>query len=206
MAIQENDLVRLTVNQSLLGQVVQNVYYYSATFTPPDEVAFSEFVSTFRDRVISEITSWQSTSLSYVNFRVDVVNRAPYEFYVEPSTLVGTAGGDPLPSYVTASFKLEVGTRITKAGGKRFAGLNDTLVIGNSLVTTLLPSMVEVATALAEPLIVLTEALQPATFTPMVARNDGTSESPLWAINPVISATFSPFVSTQRTRKQGIGA
>jgi len=118
--------------------------------------------------------------------------------------------GDPMASFMALNFILRRSTGITRNGSKRFGGLDESSISGNSW-TGSGSALTNMGTALASPLLHGTPVAAPFADPVIVGRKlvgAGTPsehyELDLTKINPVASAAFTA-VSSQRSRKVGHG-
>ncbi len=169
------DLWQLTDTQSLLNQVVLNVYYYRVTsVTGLTQAAYDDFLQWFITNVLTPVKGIQAAQLVHTNLSVRNLSNA-VDFVDLP---INTAGGvnstaqEVLPPNITHTFRLVRESLVTRNGYKRFSGVVDGQISGgvsalvaasyNPINTALAADWVDQGFTLAEPIIPKRPLLTPA--------------------------------------------
>lgn len=210
--LETGDILKITANQTLLGQLVQNVFFYQCTAIPTSIEPYGpyEYIATRFNAVWGiGIRSMQSSALLHTVYRVDnVTNGIDFGEYT-----VNTAGGisgEVAPSFTAINFLLRRTTGITRNGSKRLGGVPESLTTGNTIVMSDTDKANYEAT-FSDPLV--TDDSVPVEFAyPVIVGRmlytppdgDPYYVLDLTKINPVQSALMTA-VSTQRSRKAGKG-
>jgi len=185
-----------------LGQQVLNVYYYRVNGVTPLADPYLEAMSNwFETTVLPAVIAIQSDALSHVSREWrNLTNGA--DLYTNTSVVPGgisTPSAGNSPSYVSAGFILRRESLVTRNGYKRFAGIPESQIMGNTWVQ----SPTEIAA--------LEEALASDIFVSLV-----TIAEPVIVKRPIVvpvteydyasigSAQFRG-LGTQNTRKAGRG-
>lgn len=202
MAAVTGDLIQLVDNQSYLGQQVLNVYYYRiVVITGLDDPYLNDLNTAWATVVLPTILAMQADELLHVSREWRNMSNG-VDIFTDTEVIPGDNGvpvGDLLPSYVSAGFMLQRDSLVTRNGYKRFAGLFETLVEGNTFLFE--PENIEaVEEALAA---VLNIGLIPVAAPVIVKRP---IEAPVedYEYSGVQSATFRS-LGTQNSRKAGRG-
>ncbi len=124
-------LVRITLQSSIGGRGVENVFYYWDSFDNPI-TALAPIATQFDTTIVTPLSVILSTGVSFDNIRVqDVLGSLP-DVDVTPGTGSGVRPGEVLSDFYAISFTLNVITKDTRKGAKRFAGVSEADVIGNA--------------------------------------------------------------------------
>lgn len=167
MAAAVGDLIQLVDNQLYLAQQCINVYYYRMTSVVDLGDNYLEDLNTiWEDLVLDEVIGLQSDALTHVSREWKNLSNN-LDFFTDNTVVPGflaTPGGENTPSYVSAGFLLQRETLATRNGYKRFAGIPEGSISGNTYVgSTAVVDAVEAALAsdlmagivsVAEPVIV----------------------------------------------------
>jgi hypothetical protein len=197
------DLIQIVANQRYLEQKCINVYFYRVT--APAGLAdgyLDAFHTAFLAQVLDDVRGVQANLLNYesIIYRnlsngIDLLEES-----VDLDGEVATTSATAMPSFVALTWLLRRESLATRNGYKRFAGVNDATVDGNSvnISSTLLDAVSDALSedlmagiaVLGEPVIVRKPLLVPA----------GTG----YTYASIGDASFLG-VSTQNTRKRGRG-
>jgi len=209
MALSDGDLIEIVVNMTILSQQTLNVWQYEVgnfvsgtSLVQILEGYWNHVKSTYRGVVA---TGFGNVFVSLKGREMNDPAGDYAEFDIPVGERAGTraSGGDLLPPYSATAVRLVVGTRATKPGGKRFAGLTEAdqaSGVLNTLITTPMIALMNVMTAnmtLGAP-----AALNE--LNPIVARKDANGFVTAW--QPITGYLINPNVSTQNSRKFGRGA
>ena len=189
------DVYQIKDKQLVFSQEALNVYYYQAL----DDGLDAESVATaFSNQIVSQVILIQTSTVSHIGIEVINLND-PLDFFEETFSIPtpGTIPSDPMPSYVSWTFKFNRSSRIIRNGRKAIAGVAESATSGNNPTATALVELEDTADAMGADLVVGTlGSCQPVIYglpTPPP------SSLPLRVV-PVASVAFS-HLSTQNTRK-----
>lgn len=121
----------------------------------------------------------------------------------QAGTRSATGGGDIMPPYVAVAARLNVGTRATRPGQKRFGGVLEGDNV-NGQVQTALKNAVDTAMAHMIQTLTLGSPAAAMTLLPIVCRKD--SQGFVTAFQNIESWNVNQYLSTQNTRKFQRGA
>lgn len=137
-----SDIYQLTLNQTLFGRNLQNVFFYErqdpAGSAAALAAAWIEFTMPF-------YMDLQSASVQ--NTSVDVINLGDLTDFVSvPDDTVGGYGAvDTMPAFNAVGFSLRLDTRAVRPGSKRFSGVPETVVLNGVLTEPTYLGFVEAA-------------------------------------------------------------
>lgn len=183
--------------------LASNSFWYRVELEPDAgydaNTVYENWLEQFRQTVLLEVCDSIVDDWSLSSIRLD--NRTNNLDFYPYTTFPATAGiftGDPLPSFVCWSYRLNRGNKTTRNGYKRFGGVAETSVSGN---TNNLPSATyeQIETALASA--ISGEVIDPTFYmncVPIIVRRN--TLGVVTAFQDVVSAEFLG-VSTQDTRK-----
>jgi len=196
------DLLQLIDNQMYLGQQILNVYYYRVTsVTGLSGTYLSDLNELWLPLVLDKVCNVQLTSLAHVSREWRNLSNN-LDLFVDSEVITGdvpmTAGLET-PSYVSLGFMLQRESLVTRNGYKRFAGLPDDAISGNTwtgsagdiedIEEALASDLVGGLVTLAEPVIVKRPIVPPVEE---------------YVYSSIGSAQFRG-LGTQNTRKAGVG-
>lgn len=197
------DVIKIIINQRLFGQAVRNVYHYETVLASGTDTPTNVF-DAFELAVIGPVQAIQNTALVYEGAVIENLNDELF-FEEIPLALTGDGLGVPMPSYVAFGVKLVRSFKATRNGGKRYAGVQEESVLDND--QTLLQATQDLVT---DGLILLLDlnvlpALSGA-YAPVIFRKPEVGPPPVIEFsNPIKAAQFSETVTTQNSRKAGVG-
>lgn len=206
MAIANNNIIQVTVVQTYLSQVMNNIFYYrieDLTGTP----TYDELSDAFALDVLNSMNGIQLVDV--VNVRLILKNLTNgLDIYEVPNTATGDRTGSQTPSFTAWGFRLVRSTALTRHGSKRVGGVDEADITGNNPVSGILSALSEFAGFCASPLTV-DGAAGDCTMLPVIVGRFPTGdpnagELDLSKINPISDAQFIR-VTTQTTRKAGRG-
>jgi len=143
------DIVELTHEQSYLGQICNNVYFFEAAVA---DASLSGLAAWFETNVLPDIKIIQNSSVLHVNLRLrNLFNFA--ETYEEPLTGTGTrpAGVIALPSFVALQVRFDHISNTVRPGFKRFVGVDEAHLETALLTAAVITSTEAVAANLVNP-------------------------------------------------------
>jgi hypothetical protein len=212
MAIALDNVLKITQNQSYLGQLVQNVYFYSVIAVPtvPDGTDPYEYaLQRFNATVGIKMRPLQSTALNHTIYRVDNLSNG-IDFYELAINVPGGMAEEASPSYNALNFILRRSNLLTRNGSKRVGGIGEAASNGNTCIIS--PTVLQdyanavaggLLTADATPTVWATSVIVGRTLE-VDSEGKETYVLDLTKINPIQSAGFTA-MSTQRSRKAGHG-
>lgn len=123
MPVVENDIIRLTTQSAYLGIKALQVYYMRARDIVGD-VTYESMADDFSSKYAAQVNLYLHPSCVLELIKVENVSNE-VDIYSKAYSLAGTAGtpGDALPPYVTYSVRQLRGSKVTRHGSKRFAGV-----------------------------------------------------------------------------------
>lgn len=202
MAAVLGDLLQLVDNQSYLGQQILNVYYYRVTATLGlADPYLSDLNSYWEDNVLDPIIQIQGDGLVHQSREWRNISNGT-DLFVESTAVPGAnsvAESSELPSYVSLGFLLQRESLATRNGYKRFAGLTENFVEGNTW-TGSTTSIDNIETALAGDLNIGILAVAE----PVIVKRPIVVPVGSYIYSSIGSASFRG-LGTQNTRKAGRG-
>jgi hypothetical protein len=202
VAASQGDLLQLVDNQTYLGQQILNVYYYRVTPALGITGNYLELLNDYwEDNVLPPICAIQNDGLSHVSREWRNLSNN-VDLFTASNVIPGTnaePGTAQEPSFVSAGFILRRESLVTRNGYKRFAGLSENLISGNTWVggATLLNN---IATALAGDLnIGIISSAEP-----VIVKRPIDPPVGVYQYSSIGSAAFRS-IGTQNTRKAGRG-
>lgn len=194
------DIWEFTLRGTYLSQEVLNVFHYRETTAIGNDVAPEDMAAWLWDNLHDDLTGLLSTSLTFN--AIDV-------FQVTGGTGIGTfvitdgqgqAGLDPMPSSVAFGFRYNRASSSSRHGYKRFAGVGEGEVNGNTLVGTYTAQVNALASALEMDLFDSTSTLDGRLEPIILSRVVNGQVRPVPIAFPISSIVFAG-ISTQNTRK-----
>lgn len=137
MALEQGSIVRVTDFQTYLGQQVLNVYYYRYfLLLGASDSAYEELALDFKQNIVDSVRSLQNTYLTHTEIRIENISNGVDIYSLSPNVSGTVAASDVtvMPSNITAGYILRRGSRVTRNGYKRFSGLTEGQVSGNTYV------------------------------------------------------------------------
>lgn len=202
MAASLGDLIQLVDNQLYLGQQVLNVYYYRVTVALGIADPYLNLLNDYwEDNVLEHVIQIQSDNLSHVSREWrNLTNGA--DLFVDGSVIPGAlaeSDASDTPSYVSAGFLLHRESLVTRNGYKRFAGITEAQITGNTYVGNM-THIANVETALAADLNVgIISSAEP-----VIVKRPISVPVTSYLYASIGSASFRG-LGTQNTRKAGRG-
>ena len=116
------DCVELVHEQTYLGQIVNNVYFFEAV----SEATLVNLATWFETNVVNRVKGVQIDLVTHTNLRLrNLFNLS--ENYEEPLTGTGTlgAGVNELPSFMAYTIRLDHDNGSVRPGFKRYCGVDE---------------------------------------------------------------------------------
>lgn len=212
MPLNSADVVRIIANQSYLGQLMQNVFFYRAGTlpTPPEgETLYQYALSRFNAQWGIPVRAQQHTDCNHLFYRIENLTNG-VDFAELQINTAGAVSGDPAPSFQAINLTLQRSSLLTRNGSKRMGGLPESATTGN-LVNWAGGTYTAIQDAFGKPLLDSLGDDDPWLFPCIVGRtlveNDEGEfvyELDLTKINLITGAVITE-PSTQRSRKAGRG-
>lgn len=192
-----------------LGQNCSNVYFYQIGTGLVTDI--EELLPLFVEQVLPDIQAVQQSGVVHTRVSIrNIFNTAEYaeELMSEAGTLPDT--GEPLPPFVAGSFTLARESPTTRSGKKRYAMGGEGYTNAGFWIGGILTPAGNLATQLGQ---VLTLGLVQTLFPVVVKRilvSPGKYRLPETmaeaTVNGVVAGLFSSLVTTQNSRKVGVGS
>lgn len=196
------DLLQVIDNQSYLGQQVLNVYYYRvAPVTGIADPYLDNLNTLWEDSVLDAVRSIQTDYILHVSREWRNLTNGT-DLFVDSTVLPGSipvAEALTTPSFTSAGFLLQRESLVTRNGYKRFAGLSEENIRGNTIIgldTQIADIENQLAADLVAGLITLAE--------PIIVKRPITVPTGVYEFARIGSAQFRG-LGTQNTRKAGRG-
>lgn len=197
MPIFNDPLYEIRLRQTFLGQNIVNMFYYRDTNTG-DIISLDQINATFLSDVVNEVVEIQHASVEGIDIRVRKVGGTNEN--VLPILLIdGIRPGEPLNSFSAYGFRLVRNNIDVRNGSKRFTGVSEDDVSGNTPGGIVESIAEEVALALESDLVLNSGA----TLAPVIFSR-GSFEDPDWKGTNVVGAVFTGLTS-QVSRKASPG-
>lgn len=135
MAAGLGDLIQVIDNQTYLGQNLLNAYYYRVTSLTGLAGDYLEVLADwFEEDIMTVIRSFQSNTLVHTTLSLRNLsnNLDFYEVNVNATGSENPGAGAEAPSFVTVGFQLIRETLATRNGYKRYSGLIEQRLSGNT--------------------------------------------------------------------------
>lgn len=211
MAIEVDALLEICNVGEVFSNEVRNVWQYHVTTSAPTITAAHVAEGWWNhNKVVLRGIVPSTVSGLFRNVEVRELNNvagALGTYGVPAAEQAGTrtpgTQGDLQPPFVSAGVRLNVGTRITRPGQKRFAGLVEGDNLGGQLQSGLKTA---IDTAMAQMIASMTLGAPAATMTlqPIVCRKDAAGY--VTAFQPIESWSVNQYLTSQNTRKFQRGA
>jgi hypothetical protein len=184
------------VYQTYASRNCLNVWFYHQTAGSGDS---EELWAKFDDVILPLMAPIQNSGVSYIT--LEVLNLSNLDDFKSqtPSTIVGTLTGDALAAFVASSFIFHRSTRQVRNGSKRFTGLTETAINGDSIAGGLQSAMLALAEAMGDAL----EDVEGNVWEPMIAKRHSTGTPPVttYTLYGITGCDFRVLYTTQNTRK-----
>jgi hypothetical protein len=211
MAISVGALLEVSVSGEVFSNAIYNVWQYEVTTSVPTitaEQVAEAWWANVKTNYRAVPTSTYTGLFRLVRVRELNAPTGAFGAYGIPiaergGTRSPGSSSDILPIFNAAAVRMNVGTRVTRPGQKRFCGLNEDDQTNGQLQTAAVSA---VNTLMTQMIASMTLGAPAATMTlkPIICRKDVTGA--VVASQPVTSFTVNTFVSSQVSRKIGRGA
>lgn len=132
MAATIGDILQVVVDGRSLGEDTTNVYYYEVEAVNVNQDQYDNWLEAFVDTVIAPQIPVMNTDTVFTQYTVKNLTNG-LDYAVRSELMTGTLAGVSLPAYLTFSAQLVRSTLVTRNGGKRFSGLVEAGVTGNTI-------------------------------------------------------------------------
>lgn len=198
--LSDDDLVSVTVEQELLGEDIINVFYFLYEVTVLGATLF-DLIEDFRTNIWTYIRAGQTSELATVNLvGRNLTNGVDIEELPGIQVGLDVGAGPPMPTYVAAGYRLNVGSLETRPGGKRFAGVGETRVDDNEYIAG-----GTVATDIEEKLALISgvtgTVIGSGLIHPIVIGRDVLGALDLLRFQPVTTAAVATSIRSQVSRR-----
>lgn len=196
------DLIQCVDNQSYLGQQILNVYYYRVTSVTPLEGGYLSFMNdSWEGGVLNNVKIIQTPELLHLSREWRNLTNGT-DLFVDGSVVPGV---DPAstasltPSFTSLGFLLQRESLVTRNGYKRYGGISEGNISGNTYVGgmgTIHDIEVGLAADLTAGIVTIAE--------PVIVKRPIAVPVTTYLYSSIGSAIFRG-VGTQNTRKAGRG-
>jgi hypothetical protein len=213
MAIVDGEYLIFKHFQQQAGQQILNVFAYEVT-DAADAVPDSYYGAArgFYFLFANTIRTLQTTALQHLRTECTPLVGIEQGIFANPTPVLGSDVGQPLPTMNAASIQLVRTTRLTRHGWKRFGGLTEGGVTLNDLTAASLAILNDVITDVMNPTGVNFPQIDDGGNTigsfvavPVIV-GDPVPPATTFRINLVSSCIPKSQVTTQNTRKVGRGS
>lgn len=206
MATQTGNVFELALIGSFLTNEVINAFQYRYTgASATAQSSMESLCDAFVADTLPPLLAIQSTQMSYSGLRVRNLSNG-LDIYETAIVASGLVAGDAAPSFVALGITYYRETAITRNGGKRFAGLTESVVSGNSLaiansyLTAIYDGLAATHNMVDDTQTVIGE------FAPVIVGRDAVTKAyDLSRVNNV-RAIGNGVLTTQMTRRAGHGS
>lgn len=198
MPLITSGLYQIVLEQQMDGQVLLNRFWYENTLGLDDLQDIC--AAAFDLDVLPGLSLIQSDTLSYVSITCKNVTGSLADFVRVPVTTVGTLTGQPIATFNAAGYSLIRTTKETRNGSKRFAGQTEIEASGQIWSAAFFTVLAGFSGVL------LGDITEPGgTFDPVIGRFNPLTPT-LWTANPIANVSASINITSQVSRKRGVGA
>ena len=147
MPLNSDPLFEIRMRQTYLGAELINMFYYRENTAQP-EIVLEELAEGFEAEVLTAVVTIQNNVLENVDIRVREMGGVT-EFVMDTSGTNGDRPGSPSNSFSAWGFTLVRNTTDIRHGSKRFGGVSEDDVNGNSPDVDFVGLLGDVSDALA---------------------------------------------------------
>ena len=210
MAIPSGHILEVAVQGQIYGQTWMNTWTYLSVVWP-NAVTAEQAAEAYWNHTKTAYRALMSSDFGDAFLAVKVKDltdqTGDYAVYGVPTAeRAGSRtppSGQPMPPFVAASARLNVGSRTTRPGSKRFAGIYEADV-DTGYITSAYRTLVGNLLAVCADNIVLGAPAATVSLDPCVAKRNPTTGA-LLAYQLVTSYTIAAPATSQNTRKIGRG-
>ncbi len=202
MAATLGDLIQCVDNQTYLGQQVLNVYYYRITALLGIEDPYLNLLNdSFNTLVLTPVLDIQNDNLLHVSREWRNMTNG-VDLFTDTEVIPGENSASDAalsPSFISAGFLMQRESLVTRNGYKRFAGLDENAISGNTWVGGSTATDAVCAGLAAD----LTAGLA-TVAEPVIVKRPIQAPVESYLYSSIGSASFRG-IGTQNTRKAGRG-
>jgi hypothetical protein len=213
MTITTGDVLTFKHFQEQAGQQILNVFHMKVLdASGGDPTGYYDIARGFYFQWANSIRSVQTTALQHLRTECTPLTGLEIGIYSNPTPVLGSDVGQPLPTMNAASIQFVRTTRVTRHGWKRIGGLTEGAVTLNDLTAA---ALTLINTAIGDCLVPAGAEYQQIDeagdnsgtliLAPVIV-GDPIAPDPLYRINDVTSVVAKSQVTTQNTRKVGRGS
>lgn len=202
MAWDVDDIIKVTVTQSYLDQTCINTYWYQITVNGGSG-SIINWLTAFTTDVLATVRELQDSNLYYTHKKVENITDE-VGIYESPMAVQGLLSGTGLPSYVAGGIRKFVADRKTRGGSLRLAGMTEEAVGQNEWNPNTIhrdACLLALAASVNNGQVGADE-LEAIPIIYGILKNSDPVE--MFA-NPITSCGVQAYVTTQNSRKQGVG-
>lgn len=194
------------LHQTLLGQNIMNRFSYVCTAKDVDELSAATLLNAWWAHIDDEIAAVQHDGVEYVKAGVYHLggNEGTFEKALTGTGSLALATYTAAPSNACYSIRLFTTEGISRSGWKRFGGLIQNHLDGNTLDLSASPTLTTAMTNLRAKFTTIFYPTAGIQFKPAVVRQLTAGPPPTYAGYPILS-TNTPFLGSQNTRKPTYG-
>lgn len=208
------DVITLALEMQNQNQQTLNVWYYRVNVAPQAvpivgiaEAWWNHVKDAYRALALGSYTGHRFLRV-HARDAIDPLGEAA-SWEIPTAERVGTRvaigdGGQALPPFIAATARLNVATRATRSGSKRFPFLLESDSDAAALTAGFAGLVGDVLLAAATSMILGAPAALVELYP--VVYGKGVSDPPVYVTQDVVSYSVNPNVSTQNSRKMGRGA
>lgn len=186
-------LYKLVLEQTYLGSTIFNVYGYLNSLGLDDEQDLC--AQAFDEDVMANLAGLQSVNLTYDSIRVINITGTLADEVITPGQADGDVVGNDMAPFVCAPFRYNRATKDTRNGSKRYSGMVEQNLVGETFTVAYLASLAAHATILQTDITTVG-----GIFTPIIIGQE-TITPGLWNYNTLTSVQALDRVTSQVSRK-----
>ncbi len=208
MPIGPSSIIEARVFQRLQGQQVLNVCHFEVLAEGSGVATLTAFAQPFAELWYDTFSGLQSNQLTYERVELLEVNGIDIDVYAWGTPPAGVQGGEILGTFEAVSVQLIRGSRATRHGWKRFAGVTEPMALGGVLTGALQADYAAAASTVFNSVVSLVDPITPSRYINMrgIIWGGNSPDYPLGRYSDIIGVQVKNLISTQNTRKIGRGS
>lgn len=198
--LNDGDVVQIKDVQAITGRQVLNVFFYVIEVLTAG-IELLDVLISFRDLIVDDMRLIQGDHIEHTELiGENLTNGIDIETLILGLNGQDVTGGPPLPDYVAGSYRLNVGDKTTRPGGKRIAGIGESRVISNTYNPVTPGNDTFVAgLSFAEAVVGVPDGA--GIMVPIVVGRDALGALDLTRTSVILSATTQNNIKTQVSRR-----
>jgi hypothetical protein len=188
---------KVTLEQDYLSQRIVNTWFYEHVALDDDAQLFC--LNAFEEDILPSLADCQSVNLTYFSLRCANVTGTLADVARLPDPSGGTRTLTDINSFTAAGIRLNRTTKETRNGYKRIAGMGEEDTTGNTWTTAYTILLLALAGYMDDIITIGTQS-----FYPVIAKQKPLFPE-IWITNRIDSCTVNPFITSQVSRKRGVG-